>query len=318
MRQTGVALVLVLWVISLLIIMAGSFALSMRRESAITSVVKSNAQASAVAESGLAIAELMLLDTDANKAWRTDGSVYEILATDAKIRIRLFSEAGKVDINKADQRSLQNLLINAPMDEEQQSKLLGAILDWRDPDDLVNINGAEKAEYQEAGLNYGPKNKPFDSIDELQLILGMDKYVYAWLEPLVTVYSEQALVDFKVASKEVLKTIPGLGDDILNAYLLARVDSAKNNLPAPALPMISGIRSGSGVSNNVVNVICEARFTDGSKALINVVIKKDESTHANPFQVMKWEHTLANNKSLFTEIMNEFLVKRYAQPELNN
>ena len=35
MRQKGLALVLVLWVLSLLTIMAGSFALSMRREASI-------------------------------------------------------------------------------------------------------------------------------------------------------------------------------------------------------------------------------------------------------------------------------------------
>ncbi len=318
MRQTGVALVIVLWVISLLIIMAGSFALSMRRESSITSVIKSNSQALALAESGLAIAELMLLDNDLNKAWRTDGSVYEITVAGAKVRVRLLSEVGKIDLNAADSRSLQNLLINAPIDEEQQSKLLGAILDWRDPDDLVNTNGAEKTEYEEAGLNYGPTNRPFDSIEELQSVLGMDKKIYNWLEPLVTVYSGQTQVDFNVASKEVLSTIPELGEDILNSYLLARVDSARNDLPAPALPIIPGIRSGSSGSSNVVTVVCEARLVDNSRARISVVIKKEESISANPFQVLKWEHDLSNNKSLFTEIMNEFLVKQYAQPELNN
>ncbi|MCX7085765.1 MAG: type II secretion system protein GspK [Methylococcales bacterium] len=318
MRQTGVALVLVLWVISLLIIMAGSFALSMRRESSVTAVIKSNSQAAAVAESGLAIAELMLLDKDVNKAWRADGSIYEVLATGAKIRIRLLAEAGKIDINKADLRSLKNLLINAPADEEQQSKLLGAILDWRDPDDLVNINGAEKAEYEEAGLSYAPRNKPFDSIEELQLVLGMDKRVYAWLEPLVTVYSGQPLVNFKVATREVLRTIPDFDGDMIDTYLIARIDSARNDLPSPPLPMIPGLRSGSGGNNNVVTVVSEAILADNSRAAISVVIKKAESSNANPFQVLRWQHTITNNKSLFTNVMNDFLVKQYAQPELNN
>ena len=318
MRQTGVALVLVLWVLSLLMIMAGSFALSMRRESSITSVIKSNAQASAVAESGLTIAKFMLLDKDVNKAWRTDGSVYEIIASGAKIRIRLLAEAGKIDLNKADQRSLQNLLTNAPINEEQQSKLLGAILDWRDADDLVNINGAERAEYEEAGLNYVPRNKPFDSIEELQLVLGMDKKVYAWIEPLVTVFSGQPMVNYKLASKEVLKTNPELDGDMINSYLLARIDSARNNLPSPSLPTIPGLRSTSTGNINVVTIISEAILIDNSRAAISVVVKKVESGNANPFQVLRWQNAITNNNSLFSNEMNDFLIKQYAQPELNN
>ncbi len=318
MRQNGVALILVLWVISLLIIMAGSFALSLRRESSVTAFIKSNSKAKAVAESGLAVAEMMLLDKDANKAWRVDGCLYEILATGAKVRIRLLSETGKIDLNKADQRVLQNLLINAPVDEERQSKLLGAILDWRDPDDLVNINGAEKVEYEEAGLNYVPRNKPFDSIEELQLVIGMDKKLFAWIEPLVTVYSEQPAVNFKVASKDVLKTIPELDDDIINAYILARVESARNNLPSPPLPMIPSLRSVSAGNDNAVTVVSEAILADNSRASFSVVIKKNEGTNSNPFQVLRWQHTLSNNTSLFSNEMNDFLVKQYAQPELSN
>jgi len=89
------ALVLVLWVLSLLTIMAGSFALSMRRESAIVAGIKNNAQAMAKAESGIAMAEMMLLNPDPNKGWRADGSIYEINSAGARIRVRLLSETVK-------------------------------------------------------------------------------------------------------------------------------------------------------------------------------------------------------------------------------
>lgn len=143
-RQKGLALVLVLWVLSILTIMAGSFALGMRRETSIIEGIKNNARAMAVAESGIAMAEMMLLNPDQKKRWRADGIIYEIYSADAKIRVRLLSEAGKIDINKADQTLLQQLMIYAPLDEEQQTKLVNAILDWRDKDDLVHLNGAEK------------------------------------------------------------------------------------------------------------------------------------------------------------------------------
>ena len=317
-NQNGVALVLVLWVLSLLMIMAGSFALTMRRETTVAAVIKNNAEAKAVAESGVAIAEKMLLNPDINKVWRTDGSVYEILANRAKIRIRLEAETGKIDINKADPLLLKKLMLNAPIEEEFQSKLVGAILDWRDADDLVNLNGAEKAEYQDAGLPYEPKNKPFESVEELQLILGMDKTLFSWLEPLVTVNSGQPQVNLQLATKEVLQTISGLDAEMIAAYILARVDSARNNLPAPPLPLASGLQSAGSGKNNILTIISEAYLAGDSKASLHVVVKKPEGNDASSYQVLKWQLASANNKSLFSDAMSELLVKQYAEPELNN
>jgi general secretion pathway protein K len=313
------ALVLVLWVLSLLTIMAGSFALSMRRESAIVAGIKNNAQAMAVAESGIAMAEMMLLNPNQNKNWRADGSIYEINAADARIRIRLLSETGKIDINKADEKLLKSLMTSAPIDEERLSRLLGAILDWRDEDDLVHLDGAEKTEYQDAGLSYQPRNKPFQTIEELQLVLGMDKSVFKWIEPLVTVYSGQQQVTVQQAAKEVLQVIPGLDRGLVDSYIAARLESAKNNLPVPPFPSSSGTNNPAG-QNNVLTVISEALLNDLSRASISAVIKQSGNTQATstPFEVLKWQRVTANKASLFTDAMNELLVKKYAEPELNN
>ena len=316
-RQNGMALVLVLWVLSILIIMAGSFALSMRRESSIVSVIKNNAHAMAIAESGIALAETMLLNPDPNKVWRADGNIYEINASDATIRIQLFSEVGKIDINTANQTVLQSLMTFVPIDTDKQSKLVNAILDWRDADELVHIDGAEKEEYQEAGLNYQPSNKPFESIEELQLVLGMDKSVLSWIEPLVTVYSRQPRVSLPIASREVLQVISGLDLGLIDSYIVMRLENAKNNLPAPPFPVNTGQNNSAG-ANNILTLVSEALINDGSRASLSVVIKKSDNGARTPFQILKWQHVTANNKSLFTDAMSELVVKQYAEPELNN
>ena len=297
--------------------MAGSFALSMRRESALISVLKNNAHAKAIAESGISLAEMMLLSPDPSKVWRADGSIYEIRASDAIIRIRLQSEAGKIDINKADQAVLQSLMAFAPVDSEQQGKLVDAILDWRDADNLVRIDGAEKEEYQEAGLNYEPRNKPFESTEELQLVLGMNKKVLAWLDPLVTIYSNQPRINYQVASKEVLQAMPGLDAGIIDSFVIMRMESAKNNLPAPAFPLNTGSSNTAG-QNDILTLISEAIVDDESRAMLSVVITKSNSNENMPFQILKWQPVTRNNASLFTAIMSELLVKQYAEPELNN
>jgi general secretion pathway protein K len=316
-RQKGLALVLVLWVLSLLTIMAGSFALSMRREASIVAGIRNNARAMAVAESGIAMAEMMLLNPDPNKRWRADGSIYQIISADAKVRVRLLSETGKIDINKADQTLLQGLMTQAPVDAELQTRLVNAILDWRDKDDLVHINGAEKKEYQDAGLSYQPGNKPFQTIEELQLVLGMNESVFEWIEALITVYSGQPQVSVELATKEVLQVIPGLDAGLVDSYIAARLESAINDLPVPPFPSSSG-QNNPGGQHIVLTLVSEALLDDESSAVISAVIKQSDETGATPFQVLKWQRITANDASLFTDAMSELLVKQYAEPELNN
>jgi general secretion pathway protein K len=263
------------------------------------------------------MAEMMLLNPDQNKRWRADGSIYQISSADANVRVRLLSETGKIDINKADQTLLKGLMTHAPVEEEQQTRLVSAILDWRDADDLVQIDGAEKEEYQNAGLSYQPRNKPFQTIEELQLVLGMNESVFKWIEPLVTVYSGQQQVNLQQAAKEVLQVIPGLDADLVDSYIAARLESTINDLPPPTFPSSSGQNNAAG-QNNVLTVVSETLLDDESSAVISAVIKQSPETQATPFQVLKWQHVTGNNASLFNDAMSELLVKQYAEPEFNN
>jgi len=331
-KSGGFALVLVLWVLSLLTIMAGSFALSMRREAAIVTGGSSNAKAKAVAESGLAVAELMLMHPDQRQRWRADGSIYQIDYTESKVRVQLLSEAGKVDINSADQVLLQGLMLHAPVEEKLQTKLVNAILDWRDADDLVRIDGAEKEEYKEAGLSYRPRNKPFQSIEELQLVLGMNEQVFNWLENLVTVYSGRPTVDLTQASKEVLQVLPGMDAELIDGYIAARRESAINGLPVPAFGASAGTgdqpvaptNSPETAVNNgaeqkgAMTVVTEALLDDGTAAMIRALIKRSDSAGSSPFQALKWQRSIAVDASLFTDEKDQLLVRQYAEPEFNN
>jgi general secretion pathway protein K len=308
--------------------MAASFALDMRRESAITSAIKTNAQATQLAESGIAIAEMMLLNPDPIKRWRTDGSIYQIDFAESpekpggSVRIRLLSESGKIDINKADVKMLTALMARSPIeDEKQQTKLVGALLDWRDQDDLIHIEGAEKKEYKEAGLRYGPRNKPFQSLEELQMVLGMDAATINWLTPLVTVYSGQAQINPQLATKEVLLALPEVDASLIQDYITARLESATKGLPAPPSPLGPGQQPQTS-PQEALTVISEAVMDDGSSASISAIIKKSEENPNTPFKILKWQGNTVIEQSLFddtidTSTNSELLVKQYAEFEFN-
>jgi len=327
LRQRGFALVLVLWVLSLLTIMAGSFALSMRREATVVAGIKNSAKASSLVESGIAIAETMLLIPEQDKRWLTDGSIYQINTEDAftgtggiggQIRIRMLAETGKIDINKADQKLLESLFLQSPLadDEKQQASLIGAIIDWRDKDDVVQSDGAEKNEYQDANLSYQPSNKPFQTIEELRLVLGMDDATYKWLIPLITVYSGQAQVNAQQATKEVLSLLPDVDMAMIDDYLKNRRESILNGLPMPAPPIANAKNAPLG-ENDVLTIVCEAQMEDGANAVISAVIKAGGGLN-QPFQVLKWQHYTSNNESLFSEANNELVIKEYAESEFNH
>jgi general secretion pathway protein K len=332
----GFALVLVLWVLSLLTLMAGSFALGMRREISITEGIKNNAQAVAIAESGIAIAELMLLGTDADNvntaqktSWHTDGSIYQINYGNTRVRIRLLAETGKIDINQAPQDLLRAILSHAPMPESDNGKdnpnrvamQAAAIADWRDGDDTTSPHGAEKAEYLAAGLKYHPHNKPFQSIEELQMVLGMDVATVKWLEPLITVYSNQGLID-KNVSNELLLLLPGFEPGVVERFLQARLDSAIHDKPL-TFPLSSKYLNGAevdavGTQTGAVTIISEAKLADGSSAAVSAVVVRSELDPMLPFQILKWQRSYANEVSLFSKAMSELLVAQYNEPEFND
>lgn len=305
-RQEGLALVIVIWVLSLLTIMAGSFALTMRRETRVISAVKNGAEALAAAESGLMVAQQMLLLSDPYRRWRIDGSLYELIVRDAEVRVRIMSEQGKVDINKADEALLTKLMQSASLELDREQALVSAIMDWRDNDDLVRLNGAEKEEYADAGRAYQPFNHAFRYIEELQLVLGMDAEVYQKLQPLVTVYSGAGQVNLQLASSEVLSVVSDMDEQQLDELMLQRsmadlgLSQEQNSLTNAN---IQGVED-----NGVYTVVSQARVNGDHIAGIKVVIRKSNRTNrAQPFEILEWRHT-DQTTSLFSEDMEQLLM----------
>lgn len=87
---------------------------------------------------------------------------------------------------------LTELFIGVGVEDDAAIALAAAIQDWRDPDDLVSPEGAEDDEYIAAGLDWGPKNAPFDMVSELLQVLGMTPELYRLIERSVTVYGGQS------------------------------------------------------------------------------------------------------------------------------
>jgi len=282
-RQAGVALILVLWVVSLMTIMAGSFALSTRRESALIVHARTRAQATALAEGGIHFAMLMLSMPDAQKRWIADGRTYRVQLGETVVELQLYDEAGKIDLNSAQELSLRTLLGIVTGDMEASSRLTDLILDWRDPDELKHLNGAESSDYEAAGVTQRPKNRVFYVYEELAEVLGMTPELYRRLEPFLTLYSPQDGINPAKASREVLLALAGGNENLVDTYLAQR----QAGLPV-TFPALQGIHF-HAAADSAYTVYARIRFPDGFRYGIRAVIRRDTGAAGAPFAYLTWK-----------------------------
>lgn len=221
-RQRGLALVAVLWLVMLLAIIAASFTKSARTQIDLGRNAVEKAKAEALAEAGVNRAILGLLRPDPAAQWRGDGTVYALTFGGGEVRVAIQDEAGKIDLNTASDELLHGLFTSIGLADDEAGVLVDAVADFRDPDDLRRLNGAEDADYLAAGLPHGAKDAPFEAIEELQQVLGMTPRLYRRIAPLATVHSWEDGIDPLVAPPEVLSAVPGIVPAQVEAVLDAR------------------------------------------------------------------------------------------------
>jgi len=257
-QQCGAALMLVLWLMVLMTALVGSFALSARIESLLGRGLARSVAAAEVARAGVEAAVWHLRATDPAQRWLADGRAYVWAFGDAEVTLRMVDVAGKLDLNAADAPLLAALIREAGGSTGRAEALAAALVDWRDADDFTQPQGAERAQYAAAGLPYAPKNAPFETVSELQLVLGMDAQLYARLRPHITVHSGLPLPDPRLATPAVLAA---LGMDVQTALSLR-----EHTLWPEDVVWSAG---GSGT----VAIEARARLTDGRESRLRALVR---------------------------------------------
>lgn len=270
-RERGVALVLVLWLATLLMVVASSFIFASRTDTLVVRNSLSIAKAEAVADASVARAlfESNRLD-NAPEMWRRDGAPVDWAFEGAKVRLEISDESAKIDINTAADALILGLLTSVGLPQDEAQKLQDAILDWRDPDSLRRPNGAEESDYKAAGLSYRPANAPFQAIEELQLVLGMRPDIYRRVAPMITVYSRQSGVNPGTAPRSVLAAIPGLTPEVIDRFIAMREDARVKHQPAPAFPEAGPYAS--PASPLVTSVHSRVELEDGTVFVRDAVV----------------------------------------------
>lgn len=235
--QSGLALVLVLWVLTLLSLIAAGFLTSSRSEMLAARARIDAARAETLADGAVHWAiERLLLRTALEDAGQTgaqllpiDGRPVVVPVEGGRAEVRVQDMGGLVDLNAAEAPLIEGLLVAVGVDPELSGRLADRILDFRDPDDRPRIGGAEDADYRAAGLPYEAKDAPFDRVDELRQVPEMTPEILERLAPFVTTLSGARGIDPTVAPATVLAAVPGLAGPQRELILEARRDGRSAN-----------------------------------------------------------------------------------------
>ncbi len=340
-NSRGVALIMVLWVITILSVVVLEFSYAMRTEVNITRNYQEELRLYAAAQGGIqrAIAELILkhdprvkqvLNAFKQEAapkegevpaeyreWVTDGREYPVPFDRAECSVRVMGEAGKVNINRVSDAVLRKIMGNMGLEGEARDLAVDSILDWRDPDDFIRVNGAENDYYRSLKDPYDCKNGNFDSVEELLLVRGISPELFygpkakpkegegqaeepAGLKDIFSIYATGDQIDINSASVPVLRVVLGLPLEVCRQVVKAREEKAFENLQdlAARVPEISPFMAEAGkmiligAVNTYYTIEARGKSAGGySVRGIRAVVKVDQR-EKDRYKIVQWLDSL--------------------------
>jgi general secretion pathway protein K len=242
-ERRGIALILVLMVITVLTVLILDLHQSVRINFYIANNMTEGLKASYLARSGVQVAAGVLLkDMQDNKidSWHEDW--YDFLGKagmpaipvgeNEMVMMEINDESGRFNLNTlVNKRGTVNqrrvdIFKNLLAGEDIEVEVANAIVDWIDEDSEVQDGGG--AEDQVYGYSAGSdpmlsKNSRFESLQEIRLVQGVTDEIWRKLEPIVSVYGN-AKTNLNTADKKVLAAVLKTVDENADTAIADKID----------------------------------------------------------------------------------------------
>ncbi len=264
-RQSGVALLVVLWVVTLMVMLVLVFSNAVQVEVRTATYRKDAAQAHALASGGVeaAILELAYSPSENQKpspfwTWRLGQREGVVHFKGGQAELEVIGESGKVDLNLATSQQLARLLEvhgSAPAEAQQMAK---SIEDWRSP-------SPNDAQDKDSAPAKGAKHAPFEFVEEALNVPGMNRGIFYGRAEVntqgkvetesgvgrdLTVRSRSPQLNINYASEAALRSVPGITESLAQAIVRARKqepfktvveigDRTGESLPDEAVPFLT-------------------------------------------------------------------------------
>jgi general secretion pathway protein K len=208
--QRGFALLIVLWMLVLIAFITAHVTAAGRTEIRIAGNLAANAAAQAAADGAIYQAIFNLADPRPDLRWALDRAPHDIDIGGSRVTLRLEDEDARVNPSYASTALIEALLRVVGSDPGSATSLANAIAEWAGSASSRRPAAAVLAEYQAAGLDYGPPGAPLESLDELLRVRGMTPTLFAALRPHLTLFG-QPVPDRAGADAEIAAALALLG-----------------------------------------------------------------------------------------------------------
>lgn len=211
-KHTGMALVLVLWLVAALSLVVLASAHGIRQQTRHVGMSLERLRSESVLDAALQLVAQQLL---AEKSVAAQYRLQRMTLGPSEIWLETTPADGLVDVNVASDALLQALFLRVGgIAPGEAAVLVSRIRDFLDPDDIPGgIGGAEAAQYRAAGWPSMPRNAALDDLSELKSVLGMTPALYEIIAPHLGINGQQRLAidSAPPALIDVLTGQPGLG-----------------------------------------------------------------------------------------------------------
>lgn len=262
------ALLLVIWILALLSLLATTLTAAARSGVVLVHNREQSAQAQALAEAGVSLAILGLLEIDPAAQWRADGEERQFTMGGGRVHIVIQDEGGKIDINQADETLIGGLFAEF-VDVRTAAELASEVVATR----LRRRSEATSASSQRPAA--------FATVDEAREVPGMDPLLFEQIAPFLTVYSGLARINPRTAPREALLALPGIAPAEVDRLLAIRRTETMR-------PDFTGADSYLGQSQAQIVSIHATAETDGGSVFVRETVVTLFRNPNEPYRILSW------------------------------
>src|SRR6266513_1957029 len=291
----GAALLLALWALFLLSAMVITWALNINSRLTSSSNANRVVEAEAMASSGAEIALNPTIKPDSQ-------NLHMKFAAGEKFDVQMTGECGRLNLNFLTQGEdptklaiLRQYLSLKGIELNDLDTMMDSLLDWVSPNTgLHHLNAPEETD------DYHPAHAPLTSVEDLKKVFGWGEFTSrpGWDEDFTI--NSSGPIDLAWASRDVLRALPGMKDDLVDRFLQLRrgpdgVDGTADDTPFKDISDIQYALGFSpeqfqqlagliGFNDQVYRIMSVGKSGDSTRA-VQMVVRKT----ANVPQVIAWK-----------------------------
>ncbi len=263
-NEDGFVLIGVIWGLLLIALICGPLIAIGREFRLVSRNLEARAQTRLQAEAALSLVTAALVNDQVPSAWRLDGSPGDLPVPGGFAAFSIWDDAGRINLNRAGEALLLDLLLSIGMAEATAAEVAAAIVYWRTP---FNSSLPDPfAELRSRGISVVPRYRAFESVDDLLLVPGMTAPILQAIRPAITVFSNLPAVDADVAPPLVKRVLRRSGQA-----------DASDTTPGPPRP----------TGGRTFTILAATQHPVGARVLLETTIRVTPDGNP-PFLVMAY------------------------------